>query len=202
MRVVPCWFAACIAASTSLSDVSTAARGDEPVKPTAVGLRGQPGRSRRRPFGPRRGVQRRPAARRLSDARHGQGPLPGHHQEARGPGVHRPGGRPAPLVLSTSKPSDRSARPPRSTPTAPWPTGAWRCRTSTIPSAPRDSSRRPASGPASTQPSRVALSRGPRGVLQGGRQRQDPAGRAGSTGSRRSSRSFPATSTPAPGWRW
>ena len=30
---------------------------------------------------------------------HGQGPLPRHDRQARGPGVHRPGGRAAPLVL-------------------------------------------------------------------------------------------------------
>ena len=48
--------------------------------------------------------------------------------------------------LLLRSPSDRSARPPRSIPTVPWPTGAWRCRISTTPSVLRVFSRKPASG--------------------------------------------------------
>ena len=125
----------------------------------------RPGRPRRRPRPTR--PSRRPAtrstARRSTTARGthaylmpgmGKVHFPVTTEQARGPGVHRPGGRPAPLVLSTSRPSGRSARPPSSTPTAPWPTGAWPWPTSTTPSGPRGSSRRPASATPSSIPPR------------------------------------------------
>ena len=176
--------------------------GDEPPKPTASATEANPAVPAPGHSVHGEAVQRRAAARRLPDARHGQVPLPGHHQEARGAGVHRPGGRAAPFVLSTSRPSGRSARPPGSTRTAPWPTGAWRCRTSTTPSAPGSSSRRPASGPPSRSPG--ASSSISRPWRRSTRRATTPGttSRTCSRGSRRSSRSSPTTSTPAPGWRW
>ncbi len=155
----------------------------------------------RRPFGARRSIQRRAATRRLPDARHGQGPFPGHHQEARGPGVHRPGSRAAPLVLllriRAIVPPGRQDRP--------------RLRHGLLghgdvehqqsPSVLRAFSRKPASALARSAGARRSTST-PSSRSSRRARTPRPADRAGSRASRRSSRSFPATSTPVPGWRW
>ena len=99
MRAVQSGFAAIIAASGVFCSSFLPGSRRRAGQADRVGLGSQPGRSRSRPFRARRGVQRRTATHRLPDARHGQGPLPGHHQEARGSSLHRPGRRAAPFLL-------------------------------------------------------------------------------------------------------
>ena len=53
-----------IAFAAQVCTLCQMAKAQEPVKPDGLGHRGQPGRPRRRPLGPRRGVQRRAPARR------------------------------------------------------------------------------------------------------------------------------------------
>ena len=70
------------------------------------------------------------------------------------------------------------------------------------PSAPRAFSRKPASGRRAISPRELLYLAALESFLQGRQQRPRPSGRAGCKGSRRSSRTSPATSTPVPGWRW
>ena len=155
----------------------------------------------RRPFGARRGIQRRTTTRRLSDARHGQGPFPGHQQEARSASVHRPGSRAAPLLLllrirAIVSPG-RQDRPRL-------------CDGLLGHGDVEHQQRQACSGlsEGSPQAGDRSLARASRFIstpwsrFSKRARTPRPSGRTGCRASRRSSRSFPATLTLVPGWPW
>ena len=177
-------------------------RGDEPIKPTAPASEANPAVPAAGHSVHGEAFNDGTTTCRVSDARHGQGPFPGHQQASPMP-------RPTSIRESrssirsiTSNRSDRSARPPGSTPTARM--AYWGMAMSNINNAKRaaglsQGSRKRARRAA---PARIALSRRPGIVLQGRRQRQGQA--AGlAAGTRDDRPGIPrATSTLAPGWPW
>ncbi len=104
------------------------------------------------------------------------------------------------IASTISRRSGRSARPRNSTRPAPWPTGAWPCPTWTIPGEPVGFSRKPAI--ASRRP---LITKSSTSMPSKPFTRSQATTRTGArtccSASRRSSRSIPTTSTPAPGWR-
>ncbi len=198
--VFPSWFGALLAASVYWFRVFASVRGDEPVKPTASASEANPAVPAPGHSVHGEAFNDGPAARGLRHARHGQGPFPGDHQEARAQAFIDQGV--AQLHSFYYFEAERSFRQAaKIDPDCAM--AYWGMAMANVNNPKRAKEfLKEARKRAASITRREALYLD---ALEGSTRTAPttrPSGRTGSRGSRRSSRNSPATSTPAPGWRW